>query len=109
MNTNELINYFEKKYNKKTNEFNDIEWYEWIEISQFKYLTEEFMEKYKNKVNWLYISKYQNLSGEFIHKYKEKINFKHISKQNKINYFQYQVKNNIISNSEYLKEILKLK
>ena len=128
MNTKELIIYFEKKYNKKINKFNDTKWYE---ISEFQYLTEEFIEKYENKVDWIWISAYQKLSekfiekyknevdwhlisyyqklsGEFINKYKEKINFKHISKENKINYLKYQVKYNIISNSDYLKEILKI-
>ena len=129
MNTEELINYFEKKYNKNINKFFDNEW---CEISQFQYLTEEFMdkyenkldwfyisacqklseefiEKYKNKLDWDYISSHQKLSGEFIHKYKNKINWYCISKQNKINYLQYKVKNSIISSEKYLKEILKLK
>ena len=128
MNTEELINFFEKGYNKKINDF----YYEWNEISEFKYLTEAFIDKYKDevdwylisycqnlsekfiekyqkKVKWFYISKYQKLSGDFINKFKDKITFTHISKQNKINYLQYKVKNNIISNSEYLKKILKLK
>ena len=104
MNTKELISYFEKEYDKKINQFNN---YEWYKISKFKYLTEEFIEKYKNKVNWVWISEHQKLSGEFIHKFKNRIVFQLISKQNKINYLKYQVKNNIISNEEYLKELLK--
>ena len=105
MNTKELITYFEKEYNKKTNDFNDNEWYK---ISYFEYLTEEFIEKYQNKVKWYSISYCQKLSGEFINKYKEKINFDFLSKQNKINYLKYQIKHNIMSNEEYFKELLKL-
>ena len=105
MNSKELINYFEEKYNKKIRKFN---YCEWAEISQFKYLTEEFIEKYQNKVSWYWISRCQKLSGDFINKFKNEINFNYLSKQNKINYLQYKVKNNIISNEEYFKELLKL-
>ena len=131
MNTNELINYFEKEYNEKINQF---DCYTWDTISKTKKikLTEEFIEKYQNKLNftwlsvcqvlsekiikkhksqisWYYVITHQNLSGNFIHKSKKYFKIKDLSKQNKINYLQYQIKNNIISNEEYLKEILKLK
>ena len=76
MNTEELINYFEKKFNKKINEFN---YYEWVEISCFEYLTEEFIQKYENKVHWGCISINQKLSENFIEKYKNKIDWYWIS------------------------------
>ena len=128
MNFQESIIYFENKYNKKINHFNN---YEWIEISKFKYLTEEFMEKYQNeivwgcisefqklsedfiekyqnKIDWYFVSKCQYLSGEFINKHKKRMDFYYMSKQNKINYLKYQAKHSIISNQKYLKELLKL-
>jgi len=52
---------------------------EWIKISCYKYLAEEFIEKYKDKVNWGYISYYQNLSEEFIKKYQNKVDWYLIS------------------------------
>ena len=67
MNTKELIIYFENKYNKKINKFNDNEWYE---ISEFQYLSEKFIEKYENKVKWGYISRFQKLSEEFMKKFR---------------------------------------
>ena len=36
--------------------------YNWNQISKYEYLSEEFIECYKDKVNWDYISTYQKLS-----------------------------------------------
>ena len=47
--------------------------YEWEEISYYKYLSEEFIREFKDKVNWYYVSKYQKLSEEFIQAFKSKI------------------------------------
>ena len=47
----------------------------WSYISHYQTLSESFIEKYKAKVNWFYILKYQKLSEEFIEKYNDKIQF----------------------------------
>jgi len=52
---------------------------EWEEISSYQSLSEEFIEKYKNKVDWFYISKYQSLSEEFIEKHEDKVDWLYIS------------------------------
>ena len=40
----------------------------WKKISQYEKLSEEFIEKFKDKVNFWRISQYQKLSEEFIQK-----------------------------------------
>lgn len=50
--------------------------FDWEEISKYQYLTEDFIEKYQDKVNWKSISYYQYyLSEEFLEKHIEKIDF----------------------------------
>ena len=39
--------------------------YDWDEISQYEYFSEEFIKYYKDKLNWNYISTYQILSEKF--------------------------------------------
>ena len=53
---------------------------DWVYISVYQKLSEEFIEKYIDKVDWYYISKYQKLSEEFIEKYIDKVNWFCISK-----------------------------
>ena len=53
---------------------------DWDYISVYQKLSEEFIEKYIDKVDWWYISKYQKLSEEFIEKYIDKLNWYCISK-----------------------------
>lgn len=43
----------------------------WYTISHKYNLNEEFISKYKDKLNWIYISECQKLSEEFIYKHKE--------------------------------------
>jgi len=52
---------------------------EWIEISKYQYLSEDFIEKYKNEVYWGCISAYQSLSEDFIERYQDKVNWCWIS------------------------------
>ncbi|MFN3551378.1 MAG: hypothetical protein ACK4WJ_06195, partial [Endomicrobiia bacterium] len=47
----------------------------WKKVSRFRYLSEEFIERYKDKVEWDLISKSQKLSEEFIEKYKDKVDW----------------------------------
>jgi len=41
-------------------------------------LSEEFIEKFKDKVNWSAISIYQKLSEEFIERHADKVDWFHI-------------------------------
>jgi predicted alternative tryptophan synthase beta-subunit len=43
---------------------------DWICISKYQDLSEEFLEKYSNKVSWYWIIRRQNLSDDFKNKYK---------------------------------------
>ena len=42
-------------------------------------LSEEFIEKFQDKVNWILISDYQVLSEEFIEKFQDRVNWENIS------------------------------
>jgi hypothetical protein len=63
------------KYQKLSEEFiekfeDKVDWY-WISFSQK--LSEQFIEKYKDKVNWRLVNKYQELYPEFVAKHIDKI------------------------------------
>jgi len=51
----------------------------WHSISLCQKLSEEFIERYKKRVDWPCISTYQKLSEEFIEKYKDRVNWFGIS------------------------------
>lgn len=51
----------------------------WIQISKYKYLCEDFIEKYADKVDWYYISMDQHLSENFIDKHTDKVDWNQIS------------------------------
>ena len=42
-----------------------------MKISEYQYLTKDFIEKYKGKLNWKLISLNQILNESFIEKYKD--------------------------------------
>lgn len=63
------------------NELTDINWYN---ISKHRKLTEDFIEKYADKVDWYHISSKQMISEEFIEKYTDEVNWKHISEFQKL-------------------------
>src|SRR5574344_1723695 len=48
-------------------------------ISEYQKLSEEFIEKYNDKVNWNNISQYQTLSESFIEKHYDKVDWNYIS------------------------------
>ena len=45
----------------------------WKNISLYKKLSEEFIEKFQDKVHWYNISEFQKLSEEFIEKFQDKV------------------------------------
>ena len=51
----------------------------WSYISENQKLSEEFIERFKDKLDWRYISIYQKLSEAFIEKYKDNVNWHYIS------------------------------
>ena len=51
----------------------------WRAISECQQLSEQFIEKYKDKVNWYDISRYQKLPEPFIEKHKDKVDWCEIS------------------------------
>lgn len=58
---------------------NDLNSAEWYVISQNQKLTEDFIDKYNDRVNWVCISCFQNLSEEFIEKYRSVVSWNYIS------------------------------
>ena len=51
----------------------------WKSISYDYHLSEEFIEKFQDKLDWFYISVYQKLSEPFIEKYHDKVDWFNIS------------------------------
>lgn len=70
-NCNYFYNYY-IKYFKNEKNFN------WDEISSNELLSEDFIEKYIDKINFNNMH-YYNISDEFIIKYKDKINWELLS------------------------------
>ena len=56
----------------------------WVCISENQKLSEDFIREFKDKVNWFWISKYQKLSKDFIREFKDKVNWFWISKYQKL-------------------------
>lgn len=56
----------------------------WESISSSQKLSEEFIEKYKDKVYWAYISSNQRLSEEFIERHKDRVCWQYISSSQKL-------------------------
>jgi hypothetical protein len=46
---------------------------DWLFISQYRDLSEDFIREFKNEVEWAYICKYQELSEDFVREFKDKI------------------------------------
>ena len=61
--------------------FNEIKW---NYISYHQKLSEDFIEKHKDRVDWNYISYYQKLSEDFIEKHKDRVNWICISYYQKL-------------------------
>ena len=57
---------------------------DWDDISYYQKLSEEFIEKYVDKIEWWYISRYQKLSESFIEKHIDKVDWVCISISQKL-------------------------
>jgi len=64
---------------KSEKEIDNISNTQWTDISQYQQLSEDFIEKFRNKVDWHNISEYQKLSEEFIEKFRNKVYWYNIS------------------------------
>ena len=78
--------YYISEYQKLSEEFiekfqDKVDWYC---ISVYQKLSEEFITKFQYKVHWSYISQFQKLSEEFIEKFQDKLNWTYISKYQKL-------------------------
>ena len=74
------IEYFRKNWkNIKEEDINFTE-EEWLNISSYQYLSEDFIERYQDKVDWYSISYFQVLSEEFIEKHKKRVYWSGISR-----------------------------
>ena len=107
-NPNE-VNWVDISINQKLSEefiekFQEKVYWDWI--SAYQKLSEEFIEKFQEKVYWDYISRYQKLSEKFIEKFQEKVNWDYISSSQKISeefIEKFQEKVNWICISKYQK------
>ena len=91
---------------KSINNMSELDNINWKKISQYEKLSEEFIEKFKDKVNFWRISQYQKLSEEFIQKFQDKVNWSCISQYQKLNeefIKKFQDKVNWIHISQYQK------
>lgn len=75
LNNDKFVIKFIKKF------LSDVTDFYWYLISKYRYLSEEFIEKYRDKLYWDWISIEQNLSESFIEKYKDKVDWICISEQ----------------------------
>ena len=57
---------------------------DWFWVSKYQTLSEKFIEKHSDKIDWFWVSKYQTLSEGFIEKYKDKIDWFYISQYQKL-------------------------
>ena len=76
----EEIKDIEKFFDENINNFE----VDWDDISEYQTLSEEFIEKYSDKVNWDDISEYQKLSEDFIEKHSDKVDWFCISRYQKL-------------------------
>ena len=53
---------------------------DYVYISYFYILSENFIREFKDKIDWKYISIYQKLSENFIEEFQDKVNWDYISK-----------------------------
>ena len=56
----------------------------WMSLSKYEGLTEDFIREFADKVNWETISLWQTLSEDFIKEYKDKVNWNYISYHQKL-------------------------
>lgn len=54
---------------KEANEILTTNYKDWVDLSQYQKLSENFIEKFKDKVDWFLISIYQKLSEDFIERF----------------------------------------
>src|SRR5574344_109603 len=76
----EEITDIEKFFDGNMNNF----FVDWYYISKKQKLSEEFIEKYRDKVDWRYISICQKLSESFIEKYSDKVDWRYIPQYQKL-------------------------
>jgi len=57
---------------------------DWKIISYYKYLSEDFIREFKDKVIWEYISESQKLSEAFIREFQDKVDWSRISSSQKL-------------------------
>ena len=49
---------------------------DWVNISQYQKLSEDFIREFKDEVDWGWISVFQKLSEDFIREFKDKVDIK---------------------------------
>ena len=57
---------------------------DWANISIYQRLSEEFIEKFRDRVDWWYISANQRLSESFIEKFQDRVDWANISRHQRL-------------------------
>ena len=52
---------------------------DWVWISTYQHLSEDFIREFKDRVKWGFISIYQHLSEDFIREFKDRVKWGFIS------------------------------
>ena len=64
-----------KEYGEIISKYNS----DWGMISQIKYLSEDFIREFKDRVDWELISSQQKLSEDFIREFQDRVDWDYIS------------------------------
>lgn len=56
----------------------------WIDISEFQKLSEDFIREFQNKISWYDISYFQKMSEDFIREFQDKVDWFSISLNEKL-------------------------
>ena len=65
---------------------------DWVDISLYQQLSEDFIDKYSNELEWTYISTHQKMSATFIIKHMDKIKWNWIQDNPQINHEELEEK-----------------
>ena len=63
----------------RANEILGTNHYDWLSVSAHKFLTEDFIREFADKVDWINISRYQQLSEDFIREFSSRVDWDYIS------------------------------
>jgi hypothetical protein len=85
------LDYINRECNTNYTSLDEVDW---LDISFYGTLSEDFIRKFQDKVNWNCISQYQKLSEDFIREYQDKAYYRAVE-------LQRAAKNELLSSEFY--------